>query len=155
MTTDRLVCVKGGECLYQLRRTQQIGSSNQRRRTKTFMNLFWCGREDFQHFSGFSTTVTAFLNSQAKLQSRSDSMLHFLQMAHKNSLFGHLQRNKLFFLCVCWFVYLFLYFVVVIFFLLNTAAWAPPCRKAQYGSVCKSESGGHKTENRGEQPGEI
>lgn len=56
-----------------------------------------------------------FLNSQAKLQSRSDSIVHFLQMAHKKSLFEHLQRNPPF-LCVCWFVYLFLYFVVVIFF---------------------------------------
>lgn len=79
------------------------------------MNLFWCGWDDFQHLSGFSTTVRAFLNSQAKLQSRSNDTIHFLQMAHKKSLFEHLQRNKLF-LCVCWFVYLFLYFVVVIFF---------------------------------------
>ena len=44
----------------------------------------------------------------------------------------------IFFFCCCHFC-----------FLLNTAAWTPPCRKAQYGSVCKSESGGHETEKQG------
>lgn len=37
----------------------------------------------------------------------------------------------------------------MLFFLLNAAAPAPPSRKDQYGSVCKSESGGHETENEG------
>lgn len=44
----------------------------------------------------------------------------------------------------------FLYFFICgLFFLLNAAAQAPPSRKDQYGSVCKSESGGHETENEG------
>lgn len=44
----------------------------------------------------------------------------------------------------------FIYFFICCpFFLLNAAAQAPPSRKDQYGSVCKSESGGHETENEG------
>ena len=76
----------------------------------------------------------------------------FVQMAHKKVLVQAFAKKYAFSVWVRWFVYLFLYFVVVIlffFFLLNTAAWALPCRKAQYGSVCKSESGGHKTEKQG------
>lgn len=41
------------------------------------------------------------------------------------------------------------FFICCLFFLLNAAAQAPPSRKDQYGSVCKSESGGHETENEG------
>lgn len=54
---------------------------------------------------------------------------------------------------------IFLYFVVIFFlffsFLLSAAAWALPCRKAQYGSVCKSESGGHKAEKSENHPAKF
>lgn len=56
------------------------------------------------------------------------------------------------------FVNLFIYFFILLtfFFLLNTAAWDPPCRKPQYGSVGKSESKAtRKKKKQGEPPGEI
>lgn len=109
-------------------------------------------------FVDFPQQLEAFLNSQAKpvqLQSRSNYTVRFPADGTQKVLIQAFAKEKsLSDAFVDLFIYLFIYFFVM-FFLLNTAAWAPPCRKAQYGSVCKSESGGHKAENRVEPPGEI
>lgn len=65
----------------------------------------------------------------------------FLQMAHKKCLiraFAKATKWSVSYVFVDEFIYLF----CCCFFLLNTAGQAPPCRKDQYGSVCKWESRG-------------
>lgn len=99
-----------------------------RKRQKSESGLIW--RKDFQQYS---------------------SIFKHPQNNNPNRAFA---RKKAFLMCLS----IFLYFVVIFFFfffLLSAAAWALPCRKAQYGSVCKSESGGHKAEKSENHPAKF